>query len=81
MRLPEQSAVEEAVLKWYDWAYGICDTLGIVRLTRRWKLEARPGCDHTIICGNAQGCGRRNCPARTLAISTYCRRIQTVSSK
>lgn len=35
-------------------------------------------CDGTIICNNAEGCGKRNCPARSLAPSTWSRKWKTL---
>jgi hypothetical protein len=66
--------IEEFGLRWYDKMYTFCNYIGLTRLVRKPQLQQ--ACNHTIICNMAEGCGRRSCPARVLAIDTYVRRIK-----
>lgn len=41
---------------------------------RRHAKPSPTECDGTILCNRGEGCKKRNCPAKTLAHSTYFRK-------
>jgi len=73
--------IEELTLKWYDQIYAFCDSHGIVRLAYKLIKQQpmdKPACEKSIICNEAQGCDRRSCPARTVTINYYIRRLKGI---
>lgn len=72
---------EEIGLQVYENVYGFCDSHGIVRMAH--KLMKQPpidevSCERSIICNSGQGCRRWRCPARTLTVSNYARRLEEI---
>jgi len=70
---------EDISLQVYERAYAFCDSHGIVRLAHK-LIKQQPtdkiACERSIICNEGNGCGRRRCPARTVTINTYARRLK-----
>lgn len=76
---PTELAFEGIALRWYDRAYLVCDRIGVTRWLH--KTEEQPECDRTIICNEARGCGRRNCPARIVSVTHYWRCLNDLDAQ
>lgn len=72
---------EEISLQVYEKVYAYCDAHGIVRLVHK-LIKQQPidkiACDRSIICNEGHSCGRSSCPARTVKVSTFTRRLEEI---
>jgi hypothetical protein len=70
---------EEIGLILYEIGYAFCDAHGIVRLAHK-LIRQQPvdeiACEKSIICNEGNGCGRYRCPAKTIKVNTFVRRLK-----